>query len=466
MTAAASPPRVRLAPSPTGYFHVGTARTALHNWLYARQQGGTFLLRIEDTDRERNQPEQIAGIQRALQWLGLDCDEGPILQSSLAVRHGAAVETLLRDGHAYACDCTQADVDARRADKGGPPGYDGHCRDRDLEPTLGRVVRFRAADGGVTVFDDLIQGRNETKNATVGDFVVRKSDGSPLFLLSNTVDDADEAITHVIRGADHLSNTVRYVMVWGALGFGPLPVFAHTPLINNAQGKKLSKRRDKVAVEDYRDAGYLPEGMLNYLALLGWSPGGDREHLGLHDLLAEFRIEDVKRSPAVFDERKLSSVNAEHLRALGPDELTRRSLDWLTARVGPLLPLVQERSRTLAEVWSMSDFLYLPDPRLDVTAWDKSVAKHPAFAAVLAGASERLAVCNWDAATIREAVAAAGEAAGVTSLGKAQEPVRLAVTGRTVGPPLFESLELLGRDQTLARLSAATARLGDRSDPA
>jgi glutamyl-tRNA synthetase len=453
-------PRVRIAPSPTGFFHVGSARTALYNWLYARQHDGTFVLRIEDTDQARNQPEQIEGIQRALRWLGLDWDEGPILQSERAELHADAIEKLLTAGAAYACDCTPEAVDARVRARGGPPGYDGFCRARALVPGPGRVVRFRTPDEGITAYDDVIRGRITQDNALLADFAIRKSNGDPLFLISNTVDDAGMAITHVIRGDDHISNTIKYVLLWDTLGYGPRPVFAHTPLLLNEQRKKLSKRRDKVAVEDYRDEGYLPEAFCNYLALLGWSPGEDREILTVEEMISEFRLEDVKSAGAIFDEKKLSSINAAYLRALSPEAFLDRSLAWLHDQVAPVIPLVQERTRTLAEVWPMVDFLYQAKPNLDRVAWDRAVAKAPAFGAVLEGALERYRSVEWNADAVREATLAAGMAAGVTSLGKAQEPVRLAITGRTVGPPLFESVVLLGRDRTLARLEAAIVRLG------
>jgi glutamyl-tRNA synthetase len=438
---------------------VGTARTALFNWLFARQHDGVFALRIEDTDQARNQPEQIEGIQRALRWLGLDWDEGPVMQSERAALHADAVDKLLAAGRAYACDCTAEAVDARNAARKAPPGYDGYCRQRGLEPGAGRVVRFRTDDTGTTSYDDLIRGRVAQDNAALADFAIRKSNGDPLFLISNAVDDAGMAITHVIRGEDHVSNTTRYVLLWDALGYGPRPVFAHTPLLLNEQRKKLSKRRDKVAVEDYRDDGYLPEAFRNYLVLLGWSPGDDREILTVEQMIAEFRLEDVKSAPAIFDEKKLSSINAAYLRALPTDAFLERSMAWLRDRVAPVAPLVQERTRTLAEVWSMSDFLYLATPNVDGAAWDRSVAKQPAFGSILDGALEAYRTVAWDADAIREATIAAGSAVGVTSLGKAQEPVRLAVTGRTVGPPLFESLVLLGRDRTLARLQAGIDRL-------
>jgi glutamyl-tRNA synthetase len=393
-------PRVRIAPSPTGYFHVGTARTALHNWLFARQQGGTFVLRIEDTDQARNQPEQVEGIQRALRWLGLDWDEGPVMQSERAGLHADAIGKLLAEGRAYACDCTPEQV-AARTPAGAPQGYDGFCRDRGLDAGPGLTVRFRTPDEGETTYDDLVLDRQSMPNRAMVDFAIRKSSGDPLFLLSNTVDDADMTISHVIRGADHLSNTFRYVVLWDALGYGPPPVFAHTPLLLNEQRKKLSKRRDKVAVEDYRDAGYLPEAFRNYLILLGWSPGDDREILTLEQMIAEFQLGDVKSAPAIFDEKKLSSVNADYLRALPPAEFLDRSMAWLRDRVEPLAPLVQERTRTLAEVWSMTDFLYLAEPHIDATAWDRSVAKSPAFATILTHALEGYRMVGWNADAIR-----------------------------------------------------------------
>jgi glutamyl-tRNA synthetase len=454
-------PRVRIAPSPTGYFHVGTARTALSNWLFARQQGGTFVLRIEDTDTARNRPEHVEGILRAMKWLRLDWDEGPYFQSQRGELYAKAIEQLLASGHAYACDCTPEAVEERARQKGQKtPGYDGYCRDRGLEPTIGRLVRFRTPDSGQTSFDDLIRETVTVPNAIIGDFGVRKSNGDPLFILANVVDDADMAITHVIRGEDHVPNTPKYLLLWEALGYGPRPIFAHLPLLLNDARKKLSKRRDKVAVEDYRDEGYLPEAMRNYLALLGWSPGDDREILTLDELVVEYRLESIKSAGAIFDERKLQAVNAEYLRALPTDELIERAQGWLLDRWRPLAPQVQERARTLAEVYGMTDFLYLPELVIDPVEWDKGVRKHPAFAGILTAAIARFTALEvWDAASLHDASVAAGDDAGVTQLGKAQAPIRLAVTGRSVGPPLWESLEALGRDRTLARLAGALRRL-------
>ncbi|MDA8043766.1 MAG: glutamate--tRNA ligase [Actinomycetota bacterium] len=452
------PPRVRIAPSPTGYFHVGTGRTALFNWLFARQQGGTFVLRIEDTDTARNRDEHIEGILRALRWLGLDWDEGPYFQSQRSELYQAAIEKLIDIRAVYACDCTAEQIQQRAKERGGPPGYDGHCRDRGLEPTAGRMLRFRVPPGQ-SGFHDLVRGEVPRDNKDLEDFGVRKSNGDPLFILANVVDDADMAISHVIRGEDHVSNTHKYLLLWDALDCGDKPEFAHLPLLYNDQRKKLSKRRDKVAVEDYRDEGYLPEAMVNYLALLGWSPGGDREILTREEMVAEFELGGVKSAGAIFDERKLQSVNSEYLRALPVDEMVARSQAWLLARWEPIAGLVQERARTLGEVYTMTDFLYRPAPVVDPAEWDKGVAKNPAFASILEAVRRRFADIEWEAEAIQQAVVAAGLEAGVEQLGKAQAPVRLAVTGRSVGPPLWQSLELLGRDHTVERVTAGLERL-------
>lgn len=452
-------PRVRIAPSPTGYFHVGTGRTALFNWLFARGTGGTFVLRIEDTDTARNRSEHVEGILGAMRWLGLDWDEGPYFQSERGALYVGAIDTLLSSDKLYACDCTPEQVAARARERGGPPGYDSHCRDRGLEATPGRLLRFRTPDDGQTMFDDVIRGKVVVDNAVVEDFGVRKSNGDPLFILANVVDDADMRISHVVRGEDHVSNTTKYLLLWDALGYGTHPVFAHLPLILNDARKKLSKRRDKVAVEDYRDEGYLPEAMRNYLALLGWSPEGDREIISVDEMISEFRLEDVKSAGAIFDERKLRDVNAEYLRAMSPAELVARAQAWQRSRWEPLAGLVQERARTLAEVYSMTDFLYLPEPVVDEAAWAKEVRNQAAFGEILSAATARFEAIEWLAEDIHQATVAAGQDAGVEKASKAQAPIRLAVTGRSVGPPLWESLQLLGRDRTIARLRAAQARM-------
>jgi glutamyl-tRNA synthetase len=447
-----------MAPSPTGYFHVGSARTALFNWLFARQQGGTYVLRIEDTDALRNRAEHAEGIERAMLWLGLDWDEGPYFQSERGELYEAAIDHLLAKDLVYACDCNGDQVAQRNQAAGRPPVYDGYCRDRGLEPALGRLLRFRTPDTGTTSWTDIVRGEVVYENSSIEDFSVRKSNGQPLFILANVVDDGDMAISHVIRGEDHVPNTPKYLLLWAALELGTPPLFAHLPLLVNESRQKLSKRRDKVALEDYRDEGYLPEAMFNYLALLGWSPRDDREILSKEELVEEFRLENVKSSPAFFDQQKLASVNATYIRAFSPDEFVARAGEWLSGRWAPIAPLVQERARTLAEVYSMVDFLYAPDVKVDQADWDKVRRQQPAFLALLGAAEARYEECDWEAPAIREATLEAGAAVGIGALGKAQAPVRLAVTGRSVGPPLFESLVLLGRRRTLARLAAARVR--------
>ncbi|HWE70430.1 MAG TPA: glutamate--tRNA ligase, partial [Acidimicrobiales bacterium] len=319
-------PRVRFAPSPTGFFHVGSARTALFNWLVARQSGGTFVLRIEDTDTERNREEWVDGIQAAMHWLSMDPDEGPYRQSARLDRHLQVVDALWEGGFLYACDCSREEIDARNKAAGIlTPGYDGYCRDRKLPRGEGRALRFRTPDSGVTTVVDVIRGDVEFPNSAMDDFVAVKASGAPLFVLANVVDDIDMQITDVIRGEDLLPSAPKNILMWEALAslgwvtdgstgadpepIPPLPVFAHLPMLVNEQRKKLSKRRDPVAVESYRDQGYLPEAFVNYLALLGWSPPGGEEIFDVEQLVQWFDLKAVNHSPAFFDVVKLTHIN-------------------------------------------------------------------------------------------------------------------------------------------------------------
>ncbi len=452
--------RVRFSPAPTGYLHVGGARTALFNWLYARHVGGTFILRIEDTDPALSRDDLIDGIQRTMRWLGIDWDEGPIRQSRRSEEYRAAAEQLFRTGHAYFCDCTREDVQARTK---GDAGYDGRCRERGL--TAG-ALRFRSPDEGETVVHDLIRGDVTFEHTAIEDFVVLRTDGSAVFLLANAVDDMDMAVTHVIRGEDLLAATPKVLLLRDALGDTEMPVFAHLPLIVNEKRQKLSKRRDDVAVEEYRERGYLPEAMRNYLALLGWSPADDREILPIEDMVAEFEIDDVKASPAFFDLKKLDAINAEYIRALPVATFVRESLPWLEtdppwpperfdlATFEAVAPLVQERARTLAEVPGMVDFLFLEQPVVDQVAWDRAITRNPTAPALLAGAIASYRDVHWDAAALHGVTTELAERHDL-KLAKAQAPIRVAVTGRSVGPPLFESLHVLGRERTLERLRRA-----------
>ena len=463
--------RFRFAPSPTGYLHVGGARTVLFNWLEARRTGGEFLLRIEDTDTERNRPELTQNILEMLEWLGLTWDGEPVLQSDRFGRYQAAADQLLAAGRAYWCDCTPEQVQERAKQRGGPPGYDGFCRDRGLERSPTTALRFRSPDEGSTSFEDLVRGEVTVENRTLEDFVLLRSSGTPTFLLANIVDDADMGITHVVRGEEHVNGTPKYLCLADALGLDYRPVFAHLPVLVNEQRKKLSKRKDSVSVQEFKDAGYLPEAMVNYLALLGWGGPGDVESpLDIEELTAAFRLTEVTSSPAFFDVKKLQAFNADHLRALPTDAFVERARPFLTrgdaalAVLQELAPLVQERVRLLTEVEPMIAFLLDEELAIDEPSWDKAM-KGPAADMLDAVVAELDGLDHWDAAGIRAAVEAAAVKAGLRNaegqpqLSKAQAPVRVATTGRSVGPPLFEALEALGRDRTLARLREARARL-------
>ena len=485
-----SAPRVRFAPSPTGYFHVGSARSSLFNWLFARQHGGVFILRIEDTDAERNREEWVEGILSAMAWLGMPPDEGPYRQSRRAGRHQTAVDVLWDAGFLYACDCTRDDIDARTRNN-PTPGYDGHCRDRGLDRGPGVALRFRTPDHGTTVVNDLIRGDVSFPLDAMEDFVVVKSSGQALFVLANVVDDRDMAITHVIRGEEHLPTTPKAILLWEALdeaaegeaGWGQrtvLPVYAHLPLLVNEKRQKLSKRRDPVAVELYRDEGYLPDAFRNYLALLGWSPPGDAEKVDLQTLLSEFRLEDVHHAPAFFDVKKLTHLNGEYIRALPLDEFVEACRPWVAPVDGgwtpggslppwpgarfdeatfvKLAPHVQTRVATLSEVPAMVDFAFLDGPPEDEASWQKAVVGDSGAAEILRAALAAYESCPWDPASLRAVTEQLGEAVGRT-LRKTLPPIRVAVMGRTVGLPLWESLEVLGREEVSRRLSAALGRI-------
>jgi glutamyl-tRNA synthetase len=463
--------RVRFAPSPTGSFHVGSARTALFNWLFARGHDGSYLVRIEDTDAERNREDWVQGIFDALGWLGLEPDEPPVRQSALVDQHRAAVQTLLDAGLLYACDCRREEVEARKA-PGAPPGYDGHCRERGLAPGPGRVLRFKVPEAGDVVVEDVVRGTVRFPLSAIEDFAVVKSSGQPLFVLANVVDDLTMGISHVIRGEDLLPSTPKQVLLWEALvgPERPRPVYAHLPMLVNERRQKLSKRRDPVALEQYRAEGYLAEAVVNYLALLGWSHPSGRELLSREELVAAFRLEDVNHAPAFFDVQKLRHLNGEHLRRLSVEEfvaacapfLQPPAAPWPPERFDPavfraMAPLVQERVAVLSEVPGMVDFLFLPEAPLDEAAWAQ-VAADPQAADLLDRALQAYADCPFEPAALHQVTASLAEAVG-RKLGKAQAPIRVAVTGRRVGPPLFESLALLGREETLRRLRSAQARL-------
>ncbi|MET0325216.1 MAG: glutamate--tRNA ligase [Ilumatobacteraceae bacterium] len=456
--------RFRIAPSPTGFFHVGGARTALYNWALARQSGGTFVLRVEDTDEARDRPEWTQGIIDALAWLGIGADdpvfEGPYFQSANAVEHVAAAERLYASGQAYYCDLTSEQVQARSKET-GRPGYDGYSRDRGLEPGPGRVLRFRVPEGTTVVHDD-IRGDVTFAHDSLEDFVLLRGNGRPIFVLANVVDDIAMGITHVVRGEEHLPNTPKQQLLWQALGHEP-PRWAHVPVLVNESRKKLSKRRDKVALEQYRDDGYLADAMVNYLMTLGWAPKGDTEIVPWSQIEADFRLEDVTHSPAFFDLKKLNAFNSEYIRALPVEDFITACEPWIPehydrARFAAVAPLLQTRVVTLAEAPPMVDFLFMDDPVIDEASWSKAMAADwagPLLDEVIASFAD----VEWDGPALKDDVERIGAAAGVNR-SKSQAPVRVAVTGRSIGPPLYDSLELLGRDETLRRLRAARQRVG------
>ena len=464
-----SAPRYRFAPSPTGYFHVGGARTALYNWLLAVKNGGTFVLRIEDTDESRNQPQWTQGIIDALEWLGIHKDdsrfEGPYFQSANAAEHVAAAMRLFEQGKAYFCDQTTEQIQARAKEK-GITGYDGHSRDRGLGPGEGRVLRFRVPEGK-TVVHDLVRGEVEFDNATIEDFVLLRGNGTPVFLIANVVDDVLMKITNVIRAEEHLPNAPKQQMLFEALG-EQVPSWAHVPVLVNEQRKKLSKRRDKVAVEQYREEGILAAAMVNYLMTLGWAPTGDTEIVPWETIVDQFRLEDVNHSPAFFDVKKLLAFNGEYIRMMALDdfiaaaeEVFSRSASWPRERYQPALframaPLVQTRVALIPETIPMVDFLFLPEPPIDEDAFKKAFASEWAVPALRDIAAE-FEACDFSAESLKAATERVGERHQV-KLGKLQAPLRVAITGRQVGPPLFEPIELLGRQEVLRRIQSAITR--------
>ncbi len=468
--------RVRYSPAPTGEIHVGNARTALFNWLYGRHHGGVFILRIEDTDRSRTTDAAIAGVQDTLQWLGVDWDEGPVFQSARSHVYREAADRLVAQGRAYECFCTEAEVrqrnEAARA-AGRPPGYDGHCRDLTPEQRAalaaeGRaaVVRFRTPDTGVSRFHDVIRGEVEVEWALIHDFVILRSDGSPIFFLANAIDDLEMGITHVIRGEDLLDTTHRVLALRDALGGGPQPVYAHLPLILASDRAKLSKRHGADAVEEFREQGYLPEALVNYLALLGWSPPDGREVMTVEELVAEFDLERVTHASGVFDFKKLEWMNGQWIRRLDLDELVRRVEPEARARFGERLDtavirravaLGQERATTTVQLVEQMEFLFVDEDDfvIDPFSWAK-LESTDRVRDVLDAVGAHVERCEWtvDAIDPRAAI----EQLGIRPR-KVMPALYAAVEGRAQGLPLFDSIWLLGRERALRRLRGARERL-------
>jgi glutamyl-tRNA synthetase len=446
--------RVRFAPSPTGALHIGGARTALFNWLLARHEGGELVLRIEDTDRERSTPENVEQIIDSLRWLELDWDEGPIFQSQRSERHAEALEALLASGHAYRSSATAEDVKAYKQLHGAERGFRG-------EPEGTGAVRLRVPAEGATVIEDVVRGETRFEHVHLDDPVIARADGTVLYNFAVAIDDLDARITHVVRGEDHLSNTPKQVLVLEAaraVGIGadvPLPVYAHLPLLHGPDGKKLSKRHGAASVGELRDAGYLPEAVRNYLALLGWGAGDDATVLSTEELVERFTLERVSRNPARFDEVKLGWLNGVHIRGLSVEELTRR-LELFTGRegLGDAAAISQEKIHTLADFWPLSGFL-LDGPAEDPAARERWLG--PEGRSALTDARTALAAAaGFDEAGVGQALEAVVAARGVKPR-EVYQPLRVAIAGTTVSPGIFESVALLGREETLRRIDRALA---------
>ncbi len=441
--------RVRFAPSPTGALHIGGARTALYNWLLAQGQDGTLVLRIEDTDRERSTPENVEQILDALRWLNLDYDEGPVFQSERADRHRDALAQLLADGHAYHSTATADDVKVYKERHGFDRGFRG-------EPEESGAVRLHYPDEGDTFFDDIIRGEIRFANVSRDDPVIARADGSVLYNFAVAVDDLDAGVTHVVRGEDHISNTPTQLLVFRALGADP-PRYAHLPLLHGPDGRKLSKRHGAASVQELRAAGYLPEAVDNYIALLGAGFAADEEFFTMDELAERFRLERVSKNSAVFDERKLRHLNGRHLRELSVDELTSR-LEEYTGRTGlrGAVEISREKIQTLADFWPLAGFFF-DGPVDDPQAFEKVIGRDGGVETLQAA---RLALATADPftfdnveASLREIVEAHGGKAG-----RVFQPIRVAIAGTTVSPGIFESVTLLGREETLARIDKALDR--------
>jgi glutamyl-tRNA synthetase len=481
--AAAPVPRLRFAPSPTGYLHVGGARTALFNWLYARKFGGQFLLRIEDTDKARSTDESTRAIFEGLTWLGLEWDEEVVYQGANAERNRADAYRMLENGTAYRCFCTQQELAERRAAAEANKDsfkYDRRC-DR-LEPgEIARrvaegipfTVRFRVPDG-TTSWNDLVHGEIAFPNKDIEDFIVLRADGTPIYNMAVVSDDIDMRINLVMRGDDHISNTPKQILLYRALG-AELPVFAHLPMIHGLDGKKLSKRHGATAVGDYQHLGILPGAMLNFLALLGWSPGHDIEVMTLDRMVELFETKGLQKKAAIFDPKKLEWMNGQHLSMVGADELSTRvtpalvaagfttALDLETRRDWylSLLELLKVRARTIDDIVRQAAPYFQDEIAYDPDAEAKQWKDRPATADLLAGVREALAgLASWEPAAMEESLRALAERLGFgEKAGKLFQPLRVALTGLGVSPGIFEVLVMLGRDRSLGRIDAAVARL-------
>jgi len=468
-----SPVITRFAPSPTGFLHIGGARTALFNWLFVKHNSGRMLLRIEDTDRERSTPEAVKAIIDGLSWLGLGWDGEVISQNARAQRHSEVAHALLRSGHAYYCYCTPQELEAMRAKaaaEGRPHRYEGTWRDRDPSSAPGEVkpvIRFKAPLEGETIIDDQVQGRVQFANKDLDDLIILRSDGSPTYNLSVVVDDHDMGITHIIRGVDHLTNAARQTQIYRALDW-PVPKMAHIPLIHGPDGAKLSKRHGALGVDAYRAMGYLPEAMRNYLARLGWSHG-DAEIFSTGQMIEWFGLESVGRSPSRFDYAKLENLNSHYIRSMADEDLLQALIDFLPfapsgsellqkfnapmrAKLIKAMPGLKERAKTLLELKNAAHFIFEaiePDDKAKALLDPEGIAVLKAIRPVLQG------ITHWNAASL-EADVKGFAAASNLKLGQIAQPLRAALTGTNTSPGIFDVMSVLEKDETLQRIGRYT----------
>ena len=449
---------------------MGSARSALFNWLFARSTGGEMILRIEDTDAALRKPEYIDAIVKPLKQLGINWDEGPYYQSQRQEFHVDAVNQLVESGDAYFCNLTRDESDALAVEAGLPTGYHGWSRDKGLSDGPDSVVRFRTPDEGEIVVNDLIRGEVRFNCSDLEDFVIRRSDGSPTFLVANAVDDADMSITHVIRGEDLLNTTPKVMLLWDALDLEDKPEYAHLPLLVNEKRQKLSKRRDDVSLIEFLTHGYLPEALINHLALLGWGPPDDIEIRPISEIIELFDLSNVNKGSAFFDTVKLNHINGEYIRALPTDEFIvlaephvygiDTEVPWAPEQYRPevfayVAADVQQRVNVLNEIPKFIDWLFLDEVTYDEKAWNKVMVKGKKVPEILDGIIEGFADVEWTGAALNAAVGAVGDELGARS----QVPARVAITGSNAGIPMWDATAELDRDVVLRRLRAARARL-------
>ena len=462
----------RFPPSPTGYLHVGGARTALFNWLYARHMHGKFILRIEDTDIKRSTQASVDAIFEALEWLGIDWDEGPYFQSKRLDVYQTYIQKLLDSGHAYYCTCSPEKIEAMRKKAlatGGKPKYDGTCRDKGLAKTGNAVIRFKAPTAGTTIVKDIIKGNIVFQNSEQDDFIVCRSDGTPTYNFVVVVDDITMGINTVIRGDDHLNNTPRQIMLYNALG-SPLPAFGHVPMVLGKDRTRLSKRHGATSVTAYRDMGYLPDALINYLVRLGWSHG-DQEFFSRDELIEKFTLENIGKSPGIFDQEKLLALNADHIKAASPGNLSNHLLPFLKERgciaekgdfLDSVIKTLNTRSKTLIDMADGALF-YFQESVLYEEKAAKKFLKPASLEALKLLIDQLESLDTFSEKALENVFKKVMDGTGL-KLGKIAQPVRVALTGKTVSPGIFEIIEVLGKKQVISRLQNAVQFIKDRKD--